>query len=228
MNLESMTCKVCKKIYNSTSRQPQFMACGHPICLKCFDQHEKQQIKKQDEKYQCPIKESCHQTQISKNVAVYLLEMLEESEIFNIFCDKHPKNTAQYFCKQENLLICETCMLTDHSNHLKPQAHVHFNCESKNIFTSNILPQIREKKKKLDTILARLEQSQENEIIISATQYKNLISETTEVLIGNLNDQLLAKNLDLSNQQILPSQAQQPQNKEEKYEEREIKRRYHY
>eukprot|EP00347_Sterkiella_histriomuscorum_P006977 403350719 len=226
MNLDNLTCKVCKKIYNTTSRQPQFMSCGHGICLKCNEDHEKEAIKNLDGKYQCPIKNSCLQTQISKTVANYILDMLEEAEIFNIFCDKHPKNTAQYYCKSENLLICETCMLTDHSNHLKPQAHVHFNSESKDIFTRNILPYLKDKKQKLDSILESIEQSQENEITFSATKYKNLISDTKEVLIGNINDKKLVLKLDLSKQQELASQGKQPQNEEEKKDYENVQQKF--
>eukprot|EP00347_Sterkiella_histriomuscorum_P006976 403350723 len=57
-----LTCKACKKIYNTTTRQPQVMVCGHSICLQCFQEYEQQEIQIQDEKYQCPIKDSCQQT----------------------------------------------------------------------------------------------------------------------------------------------------------------------
>eukprot|EP00347_Sterkiella_histriomuscorum_P009792 403339876 len=216
MNLDILTCKSCMKIYNTTTRQPQNMGCGHVICLQCYQLHEQQTIKNLDGKYQCPIKSTCQQTQITKYVATYFLDLLEEAEIFNIFCDKHPKNTAQYFCKQENLLICETCMLTVHSNHLKPEAHLHFNSESKDIFTRNILPYLRDKKEKLDSVLDSLEKSQGNEITFSATSYKALINDTKDVLIGNINDKELVEKLDLSKQQFLATQGKQPQNEEEK------------
>eukprot|EP00347_Sterkiella_histriomuscorum_P010481 403376119 len=216
MNLDILTCKSCLKIYNSTTRQPHSMSCGHVVCLQCYQQHEQQSIKNLDGKFQCPIRSSCLQSQMTKLVATYILDLLEEADIFNIFCDKHPKNTAQYFCKQENLLICETCMITDHSDHLKPQAHLHFNSESKDIYTRNILPYVRDKKEKLDSVLESLEKSQGNEITFSATSYKNLINHTKDVLVGNLNDKELVEKLDLSKQQVLASQGKQPQNEEEK------------
>eukprot|EP00347_Sterkiella_histriomuscorum_P011937 403370525 len=197
-----LTCKACKKIYNTTTRQPQFMTCGHPICQQCFTQYEQQALKIQDEKYQCPIKVSCQQTQISKNVATYILDLLEEAEIFNIFCDKHPKNTAQYFCKQDNLLICETCMLTDHSNHLKPQAHVHFNSESKEIFTNTIIPFLRNKKQR----------------------YQSLINETIDVL---LYDKQVIQELDLTKKQKLPThQGKTPQDVEEQKQQQVIDEKF--
>eukprot|EP00347_Sterkiella_histriomuscorum_P002722 403367056 len=189
-----LTCKACKKIYNTTTRQPQFMICGHSICLQCFQKYEQQEIKIQDEKYQCPIKDTCQQTQIQKIVATYILDLLEDAEIFNIFCDKHPKNTAQYFCKQDNILICETCMLTDHSNHLKPQAHVHFNSESKEVFTRKIIPFLRDKKKRLDSVLESFELSQDNEIAFSASKFQNLFNETIDVLY----DKQVIQELDLT------------------------------
>eukprot|EP00347_Sterkiella_histriomuscorum_P007479 403348761 len=217
-----LTCKACKKIYNTTTRQPQFMTCGHPICQQCFTQYEQQALKIQDEKYQCPIKVSCQQTQISKNVATYILDLLEEAEIFNIFCDKHPKNTAQYFCKQDNLLICETCMLTDHSNHLKPQAHVHFNSESKEVFTKRILPILKNKKERLDSLLESFELSQENEIAFSASKYKTLIDEVKDVLY----DKQVVQEFDLSKQQILVTKGETPQNDEEKKDHEEIDKNF--
>eukprot|EP00347_Sterkiella_histriomuscorum_P016972 403351149 len=197
-----LTCKACQKIYNTTTRQPQVMVCGHSICLQCFQEYEQQEIQIQDEKYQCPIKDSCQQTQISKIVATYILDLLQDAEIFNIFCDKHPKNTAQYFCKQDNLLICETCILTQHSNHLKPQEHVHFNSESKEIFTRKIIPFLRDKKKRLDAVLESFELSQGNEQAFSATKYQNLFNETIDVLY----DKQVIQELDLTIKQILVTQ----------------------
>eukprot|EP00347_Sterkiella_histriomuscorum_P001180 403373022 len=212
MNLNNLTCKGCKKIYNLSTRQPQFMQCGHVICLKCFEDHEKSSVKNKDGKYQCPIKDSCLQPQISKFVASHFVEMLEDAEIFNIFCDKHPKNTAQYFCKQTNLLICETCMLTDHSNHLQPESHIHFSSEAKDIFTKNILPYLQDKKEKLDSILESFVLSSENEMTFSATNFKSLIKDTEDILIGNANDKNLVQKLDLSKQQTLSQNRVQPQN----------------
>eukprot|EP00347_Sterkiella_histriomuscorum_P023108 403335916 len=113
-------------------------------------------------------------------------------------------------------------MLTDHSNHLKPQAHVHFNSESKDIFTKNILPQLIDKKNKLEYILQILDQSQKNEITFSATKYQNLINDTIDVVF----DKQLVQELDLSKQQTLVSKNQNPQYEEKKKGYQDIEKRF--
>eukprot|EP00347_Sterkiella_histriomuscorum_P013199 403365631 len=110
----------------------------------------------------------------------------------------------------------------NHSNHLKPQAHVHFNSESKEVFTKRILPILKNKKERLDSLLESFELSQENEIAFSASKYKTLIDEVKDVLY----DKQVVQEFDLSKQQILVTKGETPQNDEEKKDHEEIDKNF--
>ena len=115
-------CPICKNIFNTNSKLPLSLPCGHVICSKCL------------------ILSQCHSEQTIQNTVKCLLD----KQIFNInisslkpnqailanlpymeqkshkekefVCKYHPHKKIKYICEYDNEVFCSICLCEHHNN----------------------------------------------------------------------------------------------------------------
>ncbi|CDW75028.1 tldc domain-containing protein [Stylonychia lemnae] len=102
-----LNCPCCKKVYNLKERLPIILPCEDEICKQCY-QNQKDQV--QNQQIQCPI-DSNHLCDVDQKVKEFkpMIRRLQN----HIDCDEHQGSNVQFYCKNQNNLICSNCFVTD-------------------------------------------------------------------------------------------------------------------
>lgn len=111
-------CKICMNGFTENGeKKPMFLPCGHTFCLTCIRlMYKRPQI-------QCPVDKKSHRILnlsegLQPNYAV--IEMLgkhssqkEDLQLSERKCDKHLREVLKFFCKTDETLICQECLIKE-------------------------------------------------------------------------------------------------------------------
>lgn len=111
-----LRCKICKELYDSTTRRPMILPCGHTICEYCL------KIIFKSSQIKCPFDKKLHSFKDRHEIGInyQLYELFSEKEQ-QISCSEHSNQILKFYCSLENIPICQLCLL---KGHLSPNHQV--------------------------------------------------------------------------------------------------------
>lgn len=97
-----LTCFICQYSFNSTSRRPLALFCGHTFCSACVPN-----FKKVFGQLNCPI-DHINEVRSAETIPANQL-LLAHVQSVELPCLYHPQNSADFFAIEDFEAICETC-----------------------------------------------------------------------------------------------------------------------
>ena len=108
-------CKICHDSFDSTTRRPLILPCGHTFCEYCL------KIIYKSNQVKCPFDKKVHtfkeRHDIGINYQIYDLFSSELTGKNDPKCPKHPNQIMKFYCDSEKVSLCQICYLSDHMNH---------------------------------------------------------------------------------------------------------------
>ena len=114
-----LICNICMNRYDTSSRLPLTLMCGHSFCKVCATSIFK------SNRFKCPFDNQSFSQyhsvdNLGKNFTV--LELLEQEKrkqsISDVkLCQIHQNKKVKFFCKNDSVFACSECLLSDHLGH---------------------------------------------------------------------------------------------------------------
>lgn len=113
---EVLACKICLYPYQSETRIPKIIQCGHTICHVCYDKIISSQNKI------CPFCKKELSKAFIPLINYEVLSLIQFKKLSNS-CPIHEKESLLFFCQDCRNLICQLCVLNKHLGHklVKPE-----------------------------------------------------------------------------------------------------------
>ena len=116
---ELFRCKICHELYDTTTRKPLILPCGHTICEYCL------KIIFASNQIKCPFDKKVHtfkeRQDIGINQQLYDFIAAEKSLNEDAKCQLHSKQILKFYCNVEQCPLCQICLV---SNHLGPKHQI--------------------------------------------------------------------------------------------------------
>lgn len=106
-------CKSCQELFDSFSRRPLILKCGHTFCEICL------KSRYDSEKITCPLDsiDSFFDDFLQISVNYLILEAIETQKASKTpekYCQVHKTQTIRFFCQSHKHLLCQECLILHH------------------------------------------------------------------------------------------------------------------
>eukprot|EP00347_Sterkiella_histriomuscorum_P011738 403371293 len=177
----SEKCQNCDSYYNSTSRKPIIInECGCIYCLECINQALNGNIQR---KIQCP---GCLQQSILPDqlkVSSQVMNRLQELDNIIVKCENHQPEIAENYCLSCDIPVCLVCKLDDHKGH----QFVDFKLSKFKTYSENVMTLFDQYS--VNNMISLLTKQCKNEIELTSTQFKSMISKVQRMLGHSITEQ---------------------------------------
>ena len=109
---DKLTCKICMVKYDENKNIPCVLHCGHSICKICI-----RELSTRDDFSKCPFCKKSLPKNIEPVLNYEILSLLHHEHILENSCAFHKKEVLNFFCDDDQCLICQTCLLESHMGH---------------------------------------------------------------------------------------------------------------
>ena len=166
-----MKCKICETDFDTGSRTPRNLNCGHTFCEMCLKLYMK------GEEIECP---RCTKKSHYKLPICYaIFDMIHSEENYKKieYCLSHPLEKLQFKCQVDDETICSICLLKRHNGHVVVSLKGH-------TIGKAVLTSVSEIKKDMDRIRNNLESKKE-----IFQKFKNEIEKSESLLVCNYREE---------------------------------------
>ncbi|CDW73405.1 tldc domain-containing protein [Stylonychia lemnae] len=192
-----LICLGCNKQYNLEDRLPLRLPCEDEICSQCYknqvDQVQNQQI-------QCPS-DSTHLFGIDEPAkeSKLMIRMLQKLVYDQINCKEHQENQVQFYCQNQNTIICALCFAIESHQKCYQETIAHFAFERKFLVEAfeKITPTLQEQINQIKILLESIQTFINKKRNFNADEIEQMIIKICSILQLSAFDDQIKKNLKL-------------------------------
>lgn len=109
---ELLRCKICHELYDTATRKPLILPCGHTICEYCL------KIIFTSNQIKCPFDKKVHafkeRQDIGTNQQLYDFIAAEKTLNEDAKCHIHSNQILKFYCNVEKSPLCQMCLISNH------------------------------------------------------------------------------------------------------------------